>query len=231
MMGSPGSGLQQLPKRTAMPGSPCTMMPLTGTGFGLRLGRLRGGRGRRAAPPAPRPWPPCDSWSAELVQHLRRADMPPKPTAAYRSSSRGHVQALEHVGREFSGFRSDGASGWPWRLRRILQHLAAALDVLLAVFPLEPLADAVARGLRLDDLEPVAAGARLAVGRDDLDHVVRLELVIQPHEVAVHARALAMVADVGMDAVGKVERCGPLGQVENLAARRKHKHVFAKEVL
>ena len=119
----------------------------------------------------------------------------------------------------------------PVPLRGLLEHLLAALDVLLAVLVLEPLPDPVLRRLRLDDRKPVAARSRLRVGRNDLDDVVGFELVIEPDHVSVDARVLTMVPDVRVDAVRKVQRRRADGQVDDLALRRQHEDVLAEEVL
>ena len=57
----------------------------------------------------------------------------------------------------------------------LLQQLAAGVLGVLARLGLEPGADLVARAGGLDDGEPVARRAALALGRQDLDDVARLQ--------------------------------------------------------
>ena len=64
------------------------------------------------------------------------------------------------------------------------------------------------------------ARAALALGGHDLDDVARLQLVVQRHDLAVHARADAAVADVGVDLVGEVQRGRARGQRLDLALGR-----------
>ena len=102
----------------------------------------------------------------------------------------------------------------------LLQQLAAGVLGVVARLGLEPGLDLVARAGRLDQRQPVARRAALALGGEDLDDVARLQLVVQRHDLAVHARADAAVADVGVDLVGEVQRRGAGGQRLDLALGR-----------
>ena len=92
-------------------------------------------------------------------------------------------------------------------------------DVLVAVLALEPLADLLAGVAGADDVQPVARRPVLALGRDDLDDVAVLEPVVERDEAVVDLRADRPVADVGVDAVGEVERRRARRQVLDVALR------------
>ena len=83
---------------------------------------------------------------------------------------------------------------------------------------------------RLDEVQPVTARAvRGALGHD-FDHLAGLDLIIQRHHAVVDPCADAVVAHVGVNPVCKIHRCRAQRQVDNLAARRKHKNLFLQEV-
>ncbi len=69
-----------------------------------------------------------------------------------------------------------------------------------------------------------------ALGRDDLDDVAVLELVVERHEPVVDLRADAAVADVGVDAVGEVERRGARRQFLDVAFRREDEDLVLEDV-
>src|SRR5439155_14159084 len=64
-------------------------------------------------------------------------------------------------------------------LQLLVQELLAVGDVLLALLPLEPLADLLARTGSADDGEPVPRGAARRLAGDDLDDVARRERVVE----------------------------------------------------
>src|SRR3954471_23012072 len=112
----------------------------------------------------------------------------------------------------------------------LLQQRAARVLGVLARLLLEPLLDLVARAGRLDDGQPVARRAALALGGQDLDDVARLQLVVQRHDLAVDARADAAVAELGVDLVGEVERRRPGGERLDLALRGEDEDLLVEEV-
>ena len=111
----------------------------------------------------------------------------------------------------------------------LLQQLAPGVFGVLARLGLEPLLDLVAGARRLHRREPVARGAALALGREDLHPVAGLQLVVQRHDLAVHARADAAVADLGVHLVGEVQRRGPRGERLDLTARGEHVHLVLEQ--
>ena len=99
------------------------------------------------------------------------------------------------------------------------EHFAAADDVLLAALLLVPLLYLGARGAGLSDIEPVTAGAGRGLGGAYLDDIAVLEHIVIGDDAAVDLCADHVVADVGMDAVSKVDRRRPGGEVYNVALR------------
>src|SRR5690606_29676166 len=105
-----------------------------------------------------------------------------------------------------------------------LQRLLALGDVLVALLPAEPLADLFTGGGGLDvavvRLEPVTPWAVDGLAGLDLDDLGVLELVVQRDHLAVHGCADALVADLGMDAIGEVDRRRAVGQLDDVPGRR-----------
>ena len=91
-------------------------------------------------------------------------------------------------------------------LQVLLEQLAAGVLGVAARLGLEPRLDLVARPRRLDQRQPVARRAALALGGQHLDDVARAQLVGQRDDLAVDLGADAAVTDVGVDLVGEVER-------------------------
>ena len=85
------------------------------------------------------------------------------------------------------------------------QAVAAYLQIVGAARLAEEPADLVARRGRLHDVQPVAR-RRGALLREDFHAVAQLQLVGQRHDGAVHLRAHAVVAHLGVDGVGEIDR-------------------------
>ena len=89
--------------------------------------------------------------------------------------------------------------------RFLLEQLASELDGARLLLRVDQVLDLVARARGGDEVQPVAA--RLVPRlRDDLDDVAVLQARAERHHLAVDARADALVADVGVDRVGEVDR-------------------------
>ena len=104
------------------------------------------------------------------------------------------------------------------------QAVAAYLQIVGAARLAEEPADLVARRGRLHDVQPVARG-RGALLRENLHAVAQLQLVGQRDDGAVHLRAHAMVAHLGVDGVGEIDRRGARPQAHDLAFRGEHEHL------
>jgi len=65
--------------------------------------------------------------------------------------------------------------------------------------------------------------------RDDLHHIAVLQLIAQRNNIAVHLGARALVADVGMDAVGEINGGGAFGKGLDISVRRENINVVRKQ--
>ena len=121
-------------------------------------------------------------------------------------------------------------AGSPCLAQVLLQQVAADVLGVLARLGLEPLLDLVPRAGRLDHRQPVARGSALALGGEDLDDVARAQLVVERDDLAVHARADAAVADLGVHLVGEVERRGAGCERLDFALGREDVDLLLEEV-
>ena len=88
--------------------------------------------------------------------------------------------------------------------RLLLEQLASELDRARLLFRVNQVLDLVARARRRGEVEPVTA--RPVPGlRDDFDDVAVLEARAERHDLAVHPRADALMADIGVNRVGKID--------------------------
>ena len=138
------------------------------------------------------------------------------------------VQGSAHLGDAVQADRRDGRPGQPAKLA--LERFATVDDVLVAVLALEPLADLLASMAGADDVHPVARWAVLGLRGDDLDDVAVLEPVVERDQAVVDLRADRPVADIGVDAVGEVERGRAGGQVLDVALGREHEDLVLEDV-
>ncbi len=115
-------------------------------------------------------------------------------------------------------------------LELLLQQVAAGVLGVLARLGLEPLLDLVARTSGLDHRQPVARRAALTLAGEDLDDVTGLQLVVQRHDLAVHARAHAAVPDLRVHLVGEVQRRGAGRERLHLALRGEDVHLVLEQV-
>ena len=111
-----------------------------------------------------------------------------------------------------------------------VEEVVALGDVLLAALALEPLADALLGRGALDEIQPVPAGPVRTLRGEDLDDLAVLQRVFEGHHAAVDLRADASVTDLGVDAVGEVDRRGARGQVDDVAARREDVDLVLEQV-
>ncbi|MNJ69250.1 hypothetical protein D3C77_655790 [compost metagenome] len=73
-------------------------------------------------------------------------------------------------------------------------------------------------------VEPVAAGRPALLAGDDLHLLAGLQGVGERHDPAIDLGAPAVMADLGVHAVGKIKRRGALGQVDGVTVRGEHIH-------
>ena len=103
--------------------------------------------------------------------------------------------------------------------QRLRQHLLAQALRLLLLHVLQVVPDLGARPAGADEVEPGRVRARVRRA-DDLDDVAALQLGAQRHRLAVDVGRDAVVADVGVDRVGEVDRRRAARQGEDLRLRR-----------
>ena len=190
-MPSPGTGEQHLANRTRRSSTP--LIRTAPSGF---LAAFRAGLGSG---------PSSASWTTAGASLPRTCctDVLPYPTDGQQIVRRGEAELGEELLHLLG--REQRRRGQAVLLRLALEELAPEGERAGALLDLEPLVDLGARAGGLDELEPVAA--RVLGGRgDDLDDVALLQRVAQRHELAVDLGADAVVADVGVDGVGEVDR-------------------------
>ncbi len=106
-----------------------------------------------------------------------------------------------------------------------LQQRLAGRDVLVARLQLEPVNDLRPRARGGDvaqvGVQPVAARRALLAG-DDFHLLAGLQAVVERHDAPVDLGSAAVMADLGVHAVGEVQRRGALGQVDGVAVRGEH---------
>jgi len=130
---------------------------------------------------------------------------------------------LEPPGIELSALRSAEPGDLP------LQRLPAALDVLIPGLLPQVAANLGLRVRALRYIEPVATGLRRRV-RDDLGDIAVLEPVIQRHKAPIDLGAHAVVANLGMNAVGEVHGGGPRREINHIVLWSVDKHLVAEQV-
>ncbi len=89
--------------------------------------------------------------------------------------------------------------------------------------------DTAARLGCFDNLEPVTIGIASRVG-ENFDHVAVFQLCAKGHEAAIDFCAATVLAHLGMDDKGKVQRCGPFGQFLYVTRRGVDVHLVLKQI-
>ena len=101
-----------------------------------------------------------------------------------------------------------------------------ALLPLLGLYPLEDLGLGP-RGP--NKFQPISA--RMVFGRgDDFHRVAVLQLIIERYQPAVHLRPHALMPDIRMNAVGKIDGGGTFGKLPHLALGSKYVYLGGKEI-
>ena len=146
--------------------------------------------------------PVVDEQLQQAIAHMLRAFLP-------RADVDEHVIGafVTHVlGNRLDRAHRVGARDADAVLLHLARQAVAAYLQIVGAAPLaEEPADLVARRGRLHDVQPVAR-RRGTLLREDFHAVAQLQLVGQRHDGAVHLRAHAMVAHLGVDGVGEIDR-------------------------
>ena len=106
----------------------------------------------------------------------------------------------------------------------------AALDVRLTVLPFEPCAYLAARRRGGNGVQPVGAWPAARLVRNDGDDVAVLQLVFKRHDLSIDLCTDAVMPDLRVDVIGKVDGVRAFRQVDDIAARRKDKDLVGEYV-
>ena len=109
------------------------------------------------------------------------------------------------------------------------EDLTAQGDAALVLLHLDPLADLVPGAGGLHVGEPVARRLRLRAGQD-FDRVAVFQGPVQRGDPAVDARAVAVLAHLGVHRESEIDGGGPLGQTLHVPARREDEDLVLIEV-
>src|SRR5271163_421184 len=163
--------------------------------------------------------------AAGLRQHLPRGPFPVTKIGVEVLDARaavfgGHAQPL--LLRNF--LQADT------RLPRfLLKQLAPDIGGLLTLVQMNPLADLAARARSLDEREPVARRP-VSLLRDDINDVAIGDHVAQRNHLSVHLRAGALMPDLGVNGVGKINRRGAARQDDYTSLGREGVNLFGIQV-
>src|SRR5262245_916592 len=128
------------------------------------------------------------------------------------------LAALEH-----------GTRVQPETSRLLVEQPSSQLDAANSLLPLQHVLDLAARTRGNDEAEPVPA--RLVAGlRDDFDDVAVLQARAQRNHASVDAGADALVPDVGVDAIGKIDRGRAARKRSHLTLRREDVDLLGIEI-
>ena len=208
---SPGTGLQQFARRVYRPATPATSTPSAGSVSGARAGSVTGVAASRGS-----------AVSGSRSRSFRITSVGPQlvrcPIATSRLSTSGWPSCPATHSRS-SSRTSSIAAAKALGLHLAVQPLAPDLQVDVALVLFEILLDVRARGLGVDERSQSRVGCASS-SVSDLDGVAVAQLVVQRHHAwstrrrrsSVVTRAPAtVVAQVGVDAIGEVQRRRPAG--------------------
>ena len=145
-----------------------------------------------------------------------------------------HVQLVDAIEVEALQHRRQVGIGRAHAFQLALEDLASGLLVAAAIEPAEPRADFLPRSRARQ--EPIAGQQPVAARFADLadhhlDPLAGPQLVVKGHDAAIDLGAAAAMSDVGMHAIGEIQRRGAGRQVDHLALRRQHVDAFLDKFL
>ncbi len=111
-----------------------------------------------------------------------------------------------------------------------LQDLPSERDASFSLLLFEPVADVRFRPRSFGKLQPIPA-RRLLMHGDDLDRVAAAQQVTERNELAVDARARAVMPHLRVDPVSEIDHRGALGKIEQVSLGRKDVDRVGKQVL
>ena len=113
--------------------------------------------------------------------------------------------------------------------RFALEQAASDFGGLLALDEVDPLADFAARARSAHEVQPVAAG-HVAFLREDFDHIAVGQAMPQRNDLAVHLCADALIADFGVNGVGKIDGRRAARQRHDVSLRREGVNFFGIQI-
>ena len=117
---------------------------------------------------------------------------------------------------------------------QLFQEHPPPLHVFRPLPLLEPLPYLLPRVRSVDEaqvgVQPVPAWPAVRLGREDLDDVTVVELVVQRHHPPIHLGTDAVVSKVSVNPVGEIKRGRPFGQVLDLPLGRIDEDLITKHV-
>ena len=109
-------------------------------------------------------------------------------------------------------------------------HFTAANDIFFLFLLLEPLFDLGSCLCRFNYIQPVPVRAFGVLGSNDLNDVTILDLMIDGNNFIIYPCADHLIADCRVDHICKVNGCGILCQLDNIALRCKCIHLCGEDV-
>ena len=109
-------------------------------------------------------------------------------------------------------------------------HFLALHNVLFLEFRLKPLIDLILCLGTLDNVQPVAARPLRVLGRNDLNPVAIFNHIVNRHQFSVNSGTNHFISNRTVNAVGKVNGVGAVGQSLHVTARRKTVHALREQV-
>ena len=104
-------------------------------------------------------------------------------------------------------------------------------NIFFSAFLFEPLSDFAACLAGLDNIEPVTAGTLALLRRGhNLNNFACFDLIVKRNDFAVNLRTYHLVADSGVDCIGKVDYRCTRRQAENIALGSENKHFLGNKV-
>src|SRR5256885_3373031 len=170
-------------------------------------------------------------WCLQVQRHAHDDGMRGQVAIADRRHEVVHRAVLVHAGDlQQLRLRQVGKVEAVHAVQLLSQRGRALGHVLLSALALEPLADALLGRCALDEVQPVAARAVRSPRGQDLHDLPVLQLVVERNHAAVDLGPDAAVADLGVDAVGKVDGRRVRRQGDHVAARREDVDLVLEQV-
>src|SRR5712675_1193399 len=104
----------------------------------------------------------------------------------------------------------------PEMARFLFQQALSHLHGFFALLQIDPVANFAARVRRLNNAQPIAARP-VPLLRENLDHIAANDFVAQGHHLPVNLGAHALMADLGVHQIGKINGSGTARELQHAA--------------